>query len=390
MKKILLCITGSIAAYKSADIASKLVSKGYDIHVIMTKNSTKFISPMVLETLTKNRVYTELFQDDEYTHLTHISSAKEADLILVAPATYNIIGKTANGVADDLLSSILAAAPANKVVFAPAMNVNMYNNPILTDNINTLTKGGYTFIEPDDGMLACGDLGKGRMKNIPSILEFVDSYFCEKILYGKNIVITAGATREYLDPIRYISNSSSGLMGLSLAKASRNMGANVTLIMANSALTTDNINIINVATVNEMYDSVLEFYPTADILFSAAAVSDYGPINYSSQKIKKSDITLTLELKKNTDILFELGKLKSKQILIGFAAESENLYENALKKLELKNLDMIIANGLENFGSTSGSVNIITKANIINIPQQDKESLAEEIVIEIVKGANIK
>lgn len=389
MKKILLCITGSIAAYKSADLASRLTNKGYDVHVIMTRNSTKFITPMVFETLTKNRVYIELFQDDEYTHLTHINSAQEADLILVAPATYNIIGKMAQGIADDLLSSILAAASPNIVIMAPAMNVNMYNNQILTENIITLQKLGVSFIEPDEGMLACGDVGKGRMRNLPSILEYVDAFFCDKQLAGKNVLITAGATREYLDPIRFISNSSSGLMGLSLAKACRNMGAKVTLILANSHLNTETIkdetNIINVSSVKEMYEAATANYENADLVFAAAAVSDYRPKNYSQQKIKKADDTLVVEMERNTDILFELGKNKTHQKLIGFAAESEKLIENALKKLERKNLDMIIANGLSNFGSKSGGVTIISKDNITNIPEQDKETLAYEIVKAVVK-----
>lgn len=389
MKKILLCITGSIAAYKSADLASRLTSKGYDVHVIMTRNSTKFITPMVFETLTKNRVYVELFQDDEYTHLTHISSAQEADLILVAPATYNIIGKMAQGIADDLLSSILAAASPNKVILAPAMNVNMYNNQVLTENIKTLQKHGVSFIEPDEGMLACGDVGKGRMRNLPSILEYVDAFFCDKLLHNKNILITAGATREYLDPIRFISNSSSGLMGLSLAKACRNMGAKVTLILANSHLNTETINteinIINVSSVQEMYEAATANYENADLVFAAAAVSDYKPKNYSQQKIKKAEDTLVVEMERNTDILFELGKNKTHQKLIGFAAESENLLENALKKLERKNLDMIIANGLSNFGSKSGGVTIISKDNITTLPEQDKETLAYEIVKAVVR-----
>jgi phosphopantothenoylcysteine decarboxylase/phosphopantothenate--cysteine ligase len=244
MKKILLCITGSIAAYKSADIASGLVSRGYDVYVVMTNNATKFISPIVFETLTRNKVYVDLFKDEDHTHVTHISYATECDLVLVAPATYNIIGKAACGIADDLLSSILAAATGNKVIYAPAMNVNMYNNPALVNNINILSECGSIFIEPEEGMLACGVSAKGRLRNVPSILEAVDGFFCEKLLKGKKVIITAGATREYIDPIRFISNSSSGLMGVSLAKACRDMGAFVTLILANSVLEAEGMNII--------------------------------------------------------------------------------------------------------------------------------------------------
>lgn len=384
-KKILLCITGSIAAYKSADIASKLISNGYDVYVVMTHNATKFISPMVFETLTKNKVYVDLFKDEEHTHVTHISYATECDLVLVAPATYNIIGKAACGIADDLLSSILAAAVCNKVIYAPAMNVNMYNNPALVKNIKVLSERGSTFIEPEEGMLACGVSAKGRLKNVSSIIEAVDAFFCEKLLNGKRITITAGATREYIDPIRFISNSSSGLMGLSLAKACRNMGASVTLILANSQLLADGIQIINVSKVKEMYEAVLGIYEKSDMVFAAAAVSDYKPAVYSETKIKKSSDTLYLEFERNTDILYELGKLKKNQILIGFAAESNNIVENARDKLIKKNLDIIIANDLSNFSSKEGKVTLVSADKAIELEKQPKELLAYEIVRKVLE-----
>ncbi len=388
MKKILLCITGSIAAYKSADIAIKLKEYGYDVHVIMTKSSTKFISPMVFETLTKNKVFVDLFMDEDYIHVTHISSATESDLILVAPATYNIIGKAACGIADDLLSSILAAANPEKIIYAPAMNNNMYNNIALINNMNILSSRGSSFIEPEEGLLACGVTAKGCLKNISSIIETVNSYFTEKTLKGKKILITAGATREYIDPIRFISNSSSGLMGVSLAKAIRDMGALVTLVLANAEYYIEGINIIKVKTVKDMYEAVLNEYKNADMVFAAAAVSDYKPAIYSESKIKKSSENLNIEFEKNTDILFELGKLKSKQILIGFAAESHDLLDNAKLKLRKKNLDMIIANDISNFSSNDGAVTLVFKNKIIELERQPKEILAYEIVRKVLDNLN--
>lgn len=383
-KKVLLCVTGSISAYKSADIASKLISNGYDVYVVMTHSATKFISPMVFETLTKNKVHIDLFKDGDHTHVIHISYATEFDLILVAPATYNIIGKAACGIADDLLSSILAATKPEKVMYAPAMNVNMYDNPALINNISILTKRGSSFIESEEGMLACGVVAKGRLRNIDAIIEIVGIFFCDKLLADKKILITTGATREYLDPIRFISNSSSGLMGLSLAKACRNMGALVTLIIANSELEADGINIIKVKTVKEMYESTLSEYENSDIVFAAAAVSDYKPAIYSEGKIKKNQDEINVELVKNTDILFELGKLKKKHILVGFAAESDNIIENAKKKLDKKNLDFIIANDLSNFSSKDGKVWIISTNDILELERQPKEQLAYEIVKNVI------
>ena len=383
-KKILLGVTSSISAYKSADIASKLTGKGYDVFVVMTNNAAKFISPIVFETLTGNKVYVDLFSDGDHTHVTHISYATESDLILIAPATYNIIGKAANGIADDLLSTIIAATPCDKVIYAPAMNVNMYNNPALVNNMNILSERGSSFIEPDEGMLACGVSGKGRLKNIPSIIETVDGFFCQKLLKGKKVVVTAGATREYIDPIRFISNSSSGLMGMSIAKACRDMGASVTLILANSALEADGMKIMKVSTVKEMYEAALSEYQTSDMFFAAAAVSDYKPSTYSEVKIKKNTDNLTIEFEKNIDILYELGKLKKNQILIGFAAESSDLIENARAKLAKKNLDMIIANDLSNFSAKDGEVSIVTKGEIIELEKQPKETLAIEIVKRVL------
>lgn len=387
-RKILLCITGSIAAYKSADIANRLTERGYDVHVVMTDSAAKFISPMVFETMTRNKAYVDLFKDEDHTHVTHISFATECDLILVAPATYNIIGKSACGIADDLLSSVLAATTCNKVMYAPAMNINMLGNPALVDNMNILSDRGSVFIDPEEGMLACGVTGKGRLRNVTSIIEAVDGFFCEKLLKGKRVVITAGATREYIDPIRFISNSSTGLMGVSLAKACRDMGASVALVLANSALDAEGVDIIRVSTVKEMYEATLNEYENTDMVFAAAAVSDYTPSKCSESKIKKNTDIMNIEFKRNTDILLELGKLKKNQILIGFAAESENIIENARAKMFKKNLDMIIANDLTNFSSKDGKVSLVTCDKIIELERQPKETLAYEIIRKVLDNLN--
>jgi len=383
-KKIMLGVTGSIAAYKSADIARELVRTGYEVFVVMTKNATKFISPMTLETLTGNKVYVDMFDDEDHTKVTHIKIATEFDLFLIAPATYNIIGKAANGIADDLLSTVIAAADPQKVIYAPAMNVNMFNNPVYQGNVKNLEAMGSTFISPDEGMLACGVYAKGRLRNIPDILDRVEIFFCDKPLKGKKVLITAGATREFIDPIRYISNTSSGLMGVSIAKACRNMGADVTLILANSEYNVSSVNVVRTQTVQEMYSAVIKYYNETDIVFSAAAVSDYKPQKYSSSKIKKSDSVFTVNFQKNTDILYELGNLKKNQTLIGFAAESENLRANALKKLNNKNLDFIIANDLSNFSSKDGKVCVIDSNDCVELDVFPKEQLAYEIIKKTV------
>ena len=384
-RKILLGITGSIAAYKGAEIASGLTQAGYDVQVVMTANAVKFITPLTLETLTKNKVYVDMFEDEDHTRVTHISLATESELILIAPASYNIIAKAANGIADDLLSTILAAANWNKVMFAPAMNVNMYHNPINLANIQKLQQYGCRFIEPDEGILACGAIAKGRLKNVSAILEAVNSFFCEKLLRNKKVLISAGATREYIDPIRFISNTSSGLMGVSLANACRDMGADVTLVLANSPWDVNGVKTIRVDTVAQMRATVIQEFANADYVFAAAAVSDYKPKQFSHTKIKKTGATMSVEFEENTDILAELGRLKQKQILIGFAAESDDLFANARSKLNKKNLDLIIANDLSNFAAQEGKVWLIGPDKTIELEKKPKEELAYDIVRTIFK-----
>lgn len=384
-KKITLGVTGSIAAYKAAELASALTQAGHEVHVVLTRNAAAFIAPLTFETLTHQKAYTDMFADEDHTCVTHIDLGTTSDLILIAPATFNILGKAANGIADDLLSSVLAAAAPEKVLFAPAMNVHMYQNPACQANLATLLKRGCQLVEPEEGMLACGVIAKGRLAGVPAILEAVEAFFCPKILSGKRIVITAGATREYLDPIRFISNASSGRMGVALARACRNRGARVTLLLANSPLELDGVELIRVDTVQEMHAAALKVFDDCDWLFAAAAVSDYRPAARSLTKLKKTGSGMMLALEPTTDILWDLGQRKTRQKLIGFAAESEKLIENARSKLQKKNLDLIIANYLSNFASLTGQVWLVGPERVMELPEQAKDTLAEDIVDHVCR-----
>ena len=337
-KNIVLGVTGGIAAYKSANIVSMLKKKGYNVNVIMTKNATEIITPLALETLSKNKVVVDMWEKKNHTDVEHISLAEKADLVLVAPATYNIVGKVANGIADDMLSTVISATKA-PVYFALAMNVNMYENPILLENMSKLEKYGYKFIEADEGFLACNVNAKGRLKNEEEIADLVDRALRkERGLAGKKVLITAGRTEESIDPVRYLSNRSTGTMGYALAEAAADLGAEVTLVSGPTNLVPPSgVKFVSVKSAREMYDAVIERYDSQDIAVACAAVADYRVKEYSQQKIKKGDGELILELTRNPDILLEMGKRKNKQILVGFAAESENLEENAKKKLEKKN-----------------------------------------------------
>lgn len=389
MKNILLGVTGGIAAYKSANIVSLLKKKGYNVKVIMTENATKIITPLTLETLSKERVYVDMWDKTPHFEVEHISLAEWADLVLVAPTTYNIIGKVANGIADDMLSTVISAT-TKPVFFALAMNVNMYNNPILKENIDKLKKYGYKFIDSDEGFLACNVNAKGRLKDEKEIVKIVDEYFqeqeIEKILIGKKVLITAGRTEEAIDPVRYISNRSSGQMGYSLAAAATKLGAEVILVSGPTELSQPLglKKFIKVRSAQEMYEATIKEFSDVDIAIACAAVADYKPKNYSTEKIKKKDGDMTILLDRNPDILFEMGKLKNKQFLIGFAAETENIIENALGKLKRKNLDMIIANDASNMQKTTNQIRIIkSEDNIKEIPEKEKSQLAFDILKEI-------
>ena len=395
MKNILVGVTGGIAAFKSASIVSLLKKKGYNVKVVMTENATNIIGPLTLETLSKNRVYVDMWDKTPHYEVEHISLADWADIVLIAPATYNIIGKVANGVADDMLSTILSAVSLRKpVFFALAMNVNMYENPILNENIDKLKTYGYKFIDTNEGLLACNYEAKGRMKEPQEIVDIIERYnLASKIdnfrdaLKGKKLLITSGRTREDIDPIRYLSNKSSGKMGYSLAQAAVDLGAEVTLVSGPTNLSVpDGLKeFISVDSAIHMYEKVDEKFKDTDIFIACAAVADYRPKEYQDKKIKKSDLNLTIELVRNPDILFEMGKKKENQLLVGFAAETNNIIENALKKLEKKRLDMIVANNASTMGTDTNSIEIIRKDRSSTvISQKSKVELAYDILKEVI------
>lgn len=395
MKNILLGVTGGIAAFKSASIVSLLKKKGYNVKVVMTKNATNIIGPLTLETLSRNRIYVDMWDTNPHYEVEHISLADWADMVLIAPATYNIIGKVANGIADDMLTTIISAVSIRKpVFFALAMNVNMYENPILKENIDKLKSYGYRFIEVEEGLLACNYVAKGRMTEPEDIVAEIERYdIYSKIenfntaLKDKKVLITSGRTKENIDPIRYLSNNSSGKMGYSLAQAAIDLGAEVTLISGptNLEIPKGLKSFVSVESALEMYEKVDEYFGDADIFIACAAVADYRPKEYKKEKIKKSDSDLILELVRNPDILFEMGKKKDNQLLIGFAAETNDIKENALKKLEKKNLDFIVANNASTMGNNTNTVEIIRKNKTsVKINQKNKIELAYDILKEII------
>lgn len=395
MKNILVGVTGGIAAYKSASIVSLLQKKGYNVKVVMTKNATNIIGPLTLETLSKNRIYIDMWDTNPHYEVEHISLADWADIVLIAPATYNIVGKVANGIADDMLTTILSAVSVRKpVFFALAMNVNMYENPIFKENVDKLKIYGYRFIEARKGLLACNYIAKGRMSEPEDIVAEIERYNifskienCDTILKDKKILITSGRTKENIDPIRYLSNNSSGKMGYSLAQAAVDLGAEVTLISGPTNLVPPNglKNFIPVESALEMYKKVNEYFDDTDIFIACAAVGDYRPKEYKKEKIKKSDSDLVLELVRNPDILAEMGKKKDKQFLVGFAAETNDIKENALKKLEKKNLDIIVANNASTMGTDKNIIEIIKKdKSSVEITQKTKTELAYDILSEVI------
>ena len=395
MKNILVGVTGGIAAYKSAGIVSLLKKKGYNVKVVMTENATKIIGPLTLETLSRNRIYVDMWDSNPHYEVEHISLADWADMVLIAPATYNIIGKVANGIADDMLTTVISAVSVRKpVFFALAMNVNMYENPILKENIDKLKSFGYRFIDAEEGLLACNYSAKGRMSEPENIVDEIERYSIfskienfDIVLKNKKILITSGRTKENIDPVRYLSNNSSGKMGYSLAQAAVDLGAEVTLISGPTDLKVPNglENFISVESALEMYEKVDEYFKNTDIFIACAAVADYRPKEYKKEKIKKSDVDLVIELIRNPDILLEMSKKKEKQLLVGFAAETNDIRENALKKLEKKNLDIIVANNASVMGSDENVIEIIKKDRTsVEISQKSKIELAYDILNEII------
>lgn len=384
-KTLVIGVTGGIAAFKALDLTSKFKKAGLDVHIIMTKAATEFITPLSFQALSQNMVVTDMFSEPKAWEIQHISLAKKADLMLIAPATANIIGKIANGIADDMLSTTIMATRA-KVVFAPAMNTNMYLNPITQQNLLKLKNFGYDFIEPASGRLACGDDGVGKLEDTEIIYEYIMTLFYPiKDMIGKKVIVTAGPTLSQIDPVRFISNNSSGKMGYAIAMEARDRGAAVTLISGPTELKKpEGINFISVTTNEEMYDSIIESYDNVDIVIKAAAVSDYKIKNYSDKKIKKNEDELRLEFIKNIDILKQLGEKKSHQLLVGFAAESNDVLAYAEGKLKKKNLDYIVANDISasdtGFGSEDNRVTIISKDGIVHtLDKMSKRDVAKNI-----------
>ena len=386
-KTVVMGICGGIAAYKAVYAASSMVKKGLNVKVIMTKSATEFVTPLTFQTITKNKVITDMFSLSENVTTEHISLAKEADVFLICPATANVIGKIASGIADDFLTTTVMATKA-KVVFAPAMNTNMYENPIVEANINKLKYLQYEFVEPECGILACGDSGKGRLAEIDDILDKIDEVLCDKKDFaGKKVLVTAGATREAIDPVRYITNHSTGKMGYAVAKAAKMRGADVTLVSGSTNLRPfSGVTVINVTSAEDMYNTVMEKYPDTDIVVKAAAVADFTPEKTEHEKIKKTGGEFILPLKKTEDILDKLGALKVNQFLVGFCMETSNLIENAKKKLESKNLDLIAANSLNcegaGFGTDTNVITLISKDGKVEQYEKMSKYDAANIILD--------
>lgn len=391
-KTVLLGVTGGIAAYKMANVASSLVKMGFNVHVIMTENATNFITPTTFETLTSNKCITDTFDRNFQFEVEHISLAKKADVVLIAPATANVIGKMANGIADDMLTTTLLACKCPKIV-APAMNTNMYENPIVRDNIAKLMMYGFKIIPADSGRLACGDTGKGKLPDESVLIEYIMRELTpKKDLMGKNILVTAGPTREALDPVRYITNHSTGKMGYAIARAAAFRGANVTLI--SGPVNIDKplfVNTVNVTSAKDMFNAVKDNYESQHIIIKAAAVADYTPSTVADNKIKKSDSDMSISLDRTDDILKFLGEnKKDNQFICGFSMETEDLIENSRGKLERKNADMIVANSLRTegagFGTDTNVVTLITKDSVKECELMTKNEVAYMILDAIIYG----
>ncbi len=385
-KKIVLGVCGGIAAYKACDVASRLVKLGARVDVIMTKAACEFVAPLTFKTLTNNKVHLDTFDENEQ-GVAHIELAQGADCIAVVPATANFIGKAASGIADDMLHSTLVAASNKKIIISPAMNSHMYENPVVQENIQKLRSRGFVVIEPVAGRLACGEVGMGKLPESEDIVERIVSEIAfEKNLLGKRVLVTAGATCEAIDPVRYITNHSTGKMGYAIAKIAKAKGAVVTLVSGKSEIKAPlGVNVVSVTNAKDMFREVTERYFDNDIVIKAAAVADFTPKFVSDSKTKKENAGLTIELDRTEDILKYLGKKKEHQVLVGFCMETENLIENAKKKLESKNLDMICANSLNvpgaGFGVDTNVLTLIEKGGeMTSLPLDTKEHLAEIIL----------
>ena len=390
-KTVVLGVSGSIAAYKIANLARMLKKLHANVQVLMTQNATNFINPITFETLTGNKCLIDTFDRNFQYSVEHVALAKQADVVLIAPASANVIGKIAGGIADDMLTTTVMACPCKKIV-APAMNHNMYHNPIVQENIEKLARYGYEIIPPETGMLANGDQGDGRMPEETVLLQYILKEIAfPKDLVGKKVMVTAGATREAIDPVRFITNHSTGKMGIAIAKAAMLRGAQVTLVCAHTDLEPPMfVDVIRVNTAKEMFDAVTGHAEVQDIIIKAAAVADYTPAESADHKIKKTDTDMAIPLKRTEDILLWLGQHKKDgQFICGLSMETENLLENSRKKLAKKNCDMICANSISTagagFGCNTNIITLITKDGCTELPQMTKEVAAHAILDAIIK-----
>lgn len=390
-KTVVLAVSGSIAAYKIASLASALKKLHANVQVLMTKNAVNFINPITFESLTGNKCLVDTFDRNFEFSVEHVSLAKQADVVMIAPASANVIGKLAHGIADDMLTTTVMACKCQKII-APAMNTNMFENPVVQDNLQILRNYGYEVISPATGYLACGDTGAGKMPEPELLLEYIlQEIAFEKDMDGLRVLVTAGPTREAVDPVRYITNHSTGKMGYAIARTCVRRGADVTLVSGPSALKPPEfVNVISVKSAKDMFDAVTGIAKEQDIIIKAAAVADYRPKHVSAEKVKKQDGTLTLEMERTDDILAYLGEHKREgQFLCGFAMETENLLENSRKKLAKKHLDMVVANSLRvqgaGFGGDTNVVTIITDNEEVSLGKMSKEETASHILDKILE-----
>ena len=392
-KNVLLAVSGSIAAYKACDIARAFVKEGVSVTVTLTPNGAKFVTLVTFETLTNSKCLIDTFDRNFKFEVEHIAAAKAADVCLIAPASADIIGKIANGIADDMATTTIMAATCPKLI-APAMNTAMYDNPIVQENLAKLVRYGYKIITPDTGLLACGDVGRGKLAPVETIVEETNKVLSgtgrPKDLAGKKVLITAGPTQEAIDPVRYITNHSSGKMGYALAEAARDRGADVVLVSGQVALTPPpGMTVVKIVSAADMAEAVFAEFPDTDVLIMAAAVADYRPKTVADQKIKKSGGGMTIELERTTDILGTLADKKTHQFVCGFSMETENLIENSRKKLVKKKLDMIAANSIRDegagFAHDTNKVTVITQEDLCDLPLTSKAETAHLILDEIVR-----
>ncbi len=392
-KTVLIAVTGSIAAYKMADCARELTKMHADVHVLMTQNATQFINPVTFETLTQHKCLIDTFDRNFQYSVEHVALAKAADVVLIAPASANVIGKIANGIADDMLTTTVMACPCHKLI-APAMNHNMLHNPIVQDNIEKLRRFGYTMIEPVRGMLANRDIGDGKLPDVSVLIDYVVWETArQKDMAGLKVLCTAGATREAIDPVRYITNHSTGKMGIALAKAASMRGADVTLVAGScTEKMPPFVNVVNVASAEDMFNAVTTVSDSCDIIVKAAAVADYTPVETAAEKMKKKDGDLSIALKRTKDIIGHLGANRpegKKQLICGFSMETENLIENSIAKLKKKGLDMICANSLRTegagFGTDTNIITLITEDGTEELEKMTKLEAAHRIFDKLMK-----